>query len=123
MEKVITINNWWDGVLLGLAYFDGIVCIYERIFDETEDDYINEYYLSPVNSYEKAEILNEWEEWCKAVSTGDLSSYYSAHLNNLSINKILKNSTSKRKYRKKARFTGRFENGHIPTDYYVEWYD
>lgn len=123
MGKVITINNWWNGPLLGLAYFDGIVCIYERVFDETKDDYLDEYDLLPINDYEKAEILNEWEEWCKAVSTGDLETYYSTHLNKDSIGRILKNSTFKRKYRKKARFKGRFETGCIPIDYDVEWYD
>lgn len=31
-EKVITIHNWWDGPLTGLAYYHNILCIYERIF-------------------------------------------------------------------------------------------
>lgn len=26
------------------VYFDDIVCIYERVFDEVKDDYIYEYY-------------------------------------------------------------------------------
>jgi len=123
MGKVITINNWWDGPILGLAYFDNIVCIYERIFDETKDDYIDEYYLSPVNDYEKTEILAEWEEWCKAVSIRDLNSFYSIHLNEHAIDRILRNSILKRKYRKKARFKGQFETGFVPIDYNAEWYD
>lgn len=62
MEKVITISNWWGGPLEGLAYYNGIVCIYERIFDEGLDDYIDEYYLPPVTNNEKDEIISDWQE-------------------------------------------------------------
>lgn len=48
--KVITINCWWDGPIYGLAHYNGIVCIYERIFDEIKDDWNDEYYLTPINS-------------------------------------------------------------------------
>ena len=123
MEKVITISNWFDGPLEGLAYFNGIVCIYERIFDEATDEYIDEYYLTPVTDNERDEIMADWQEWCNAYSNNDLESYYQKHLNNKAINRVLSNSESRRSYRKKAKFTGRFENGFIPVDYCVEWYD
>jgi hypothetical protein len=123
MEKVITISNWWDGPLEGLAYYNGIVCIYERIFDEGLDDYIDEYYLTPVTNNEKDEIISDWQEWCNAVSNNDLESYYKKYLKNRAIDRVINNSKFKRKYRKKAKFSGRFENGYIPVDYYAEWYD
>ena len=123
MEKVITISNWWDGPLEGLAYCNGIVCIYERIFDEGLDDYIDEYYLTPVTNNEKDEIISDWQEWCNAVSNNDLESYYKKHMKNRAIDRVINNSKFKRKYRKKAKYSGRFENGYIPVDYYAEWYD
>lgn len=122
MEKVITINNWWDGPLLGLANYNGLVCIYEKIFDETIDEYIDEYYLTPIDDYEKDEIMLEWKKWCNAFLSGNSDSFYQEYLNNDSISKALINSNSKRKYRKKARFHGQFDNGFIPVDYHVEWY-
>lgn len=50
MEKVITISEWWDGPLRGLAYYNGDVCIYERFFDEAEDEWSDDYYLTPIDS-------------------------------------------------------------------------
>ena len=43
MEKVITIFDWWDGPLCGLASYKGSICIYERIFDEIRDEWSDEY--------------------------------------------------------------------------------
>ena len=104
MEKVITINDWWDGPLLGLAYYNGIVCIYERVFDETIDDFSNEYYLTPINSDFENEILKEWQEWCDAVSANALNDYYASHSNLRAINNAIERNKSKKKYRKKAIF-------------------
>lgn len=124
MGKVITINNWFDGPMTGLVYFDDIVCIYERVFDEKKDDYIDEYYLTPINDDENAEIMKEWDEWCNAVAVKEKDAYYASHLNNHAIDKILKNSNSKRKFRKKAIFLpGKIEDGWIPIDYNIEWKD
>ena len=123
MEKVISISNWFDGPLEGLAYYNGIVCIYERVFDEALDEYIDEYYLTPVTDNEKDEMMSEWREWCNAYSNNDTDSYYKAHLKDRAIDRVLINSEFRRAYRKKAKFDGRFEKGFIPVEYYVEWYD
>ena len=123
MEKVITINNWWDGPQNGLAYFNGIVCIYERIFDEAKDDWSDEYYLTPVSSDLQNEILNEWREWCEAVSSDKLDEYYAAHSDNRAIEKVLEQTKDKRLYRKKGVFSGRYEAGFVPVEYTVEWFD
>lgn len=121
MEKVITINNWWDGPLYGLAYYNDVVCIYERIFDEIDDEWSDEYYLTPINSDLQNEILNEWQEWCVAVSSGTLKDYYTSHSNSSVIENAIEISKSKRQYRKKAVFKGRHGDGFIPIDYTVEW--
>ncbi len=123
MDKVITINNWWDGALLGLAYFENSVCIYERIFDDVKDDWTDEYYLTPVSENEFSQIMADWAEWCHAVGVGDCDSYYQKHLHDSPINLILENSDSKRKYQKKAVFKGTFGDGYIPIDYYAQWND
>lgn len=122
MEKVISINDWWDGPLLGLAYYNGVMCIYERVF--IEDEYINEYILTPISKKEEISVMCEWQEWCNAVSSNELDSYYKSHLNTeKKIYNIIKHPTQNIKYRKKARFKGTFKNGYIPIDYHVEWFD
>lgn len=124
MSKVITINNWWDGPIEGLAYFDDVVCIYERIFDETMDEWGNEYYLTPVNAEEQKIIMNDWKDWCAAVDgKTDLDVYYAAHPHPTVMDTILKNNPLKRKYRKRATFKGELREGYIPVDVNVEWSD
>ena len=123
MEKIITIHNWWDGSLTGLAYYNGLVCIYERVFDEDLDEYIDEDYLTPVTDDEKDEIMADWQEWCNAYSNGNLELYYKNYLENNSIVRIVINSKLRRTYRKKAKFEGRFEGGFMPVDYCLKWYD
>lgn len=124
MEKVLTINCWWDGPQNGLAYFNGIVCIYERIFDEVRDDWSDEYYLTPITPDLQNEILNEWNEWCEAVSSGKLDEYYAVHsTDNNVIKTALEKTKDKKLYRKKAAFCGRYDAGFVPVDYAVEWFD
>ena len=42
MDKVLTINDWWDGPVMGLATYNGVICIYIRVFDVPEDEYLDE---------------------------------------------------------------------------------
>lgn len=121
MEKVMTIHDWWDGPLNGLAYYNGFVCIYERIFDKTKDDWSDEYYLTPIDSVLQNELLNEWYEWCDAVSSDSLDKFYASHSTSKNIENAIEKSKHKRAYRKKAVFNGRFVNGYIPIDFTVEW--
>lgn len=121
MEKVITIDYWWDGPLIGLAYYNGVVCIYERIFNEIEDEWSDEYYLTPIDSNLQNEIMNEWQEWCSAVSSDTIEDYFALHSNSKTIKNAIERSKFKRQYRMKAVFKGQHGAGFIPIDYTVEW--
>lgn len=123
MDKVLTINDWWDGPVIGLATCNGVICIYIRIFDIPTDEYGDEYFLTPIDDAEAEMIMGEWNEWCAACSKNDLDTFYKKHLNNHSIDQILENSSEKNKYRKKATFTGSIGKGWIPVDCRVEWHD
>jgi len=123
MDKVLTINDWWDGPVTGLATYNGVVCIYIRIFDISIDEYGNEYFLTPIDDAEVEMIMSEWNEWCAACSKNDLDSFYKKYRNNHSIDQVLENKSGKNKYRKKAAFTGSIEKGWIPADYRVEWHN
>ena len=66
--------------------------------------------------------MKEWEEWCNAVDSKELDKFYSSHLNNYAIDRILKNSDLKRKFRKEVLFfSGKIDDGWIPVDYNIEW--
>ena len=122
MEKVITINAWWDGPLIGLAYYNDRICIYDRVFDEDLDDYIDEYNLLPITETEKDMIMAVWKKWCDAVNNNDLDGYYKEYGGDDFIFKVLMNSDNKTISRKKARFEGTLGSGYIPVDYNVEWF-
>ncbi len=123
MDKVITIHDWWDGPVIGLATYDDVICIYHRIFDTQIDDYGDEYFLTPIDDAEVEMLMDEWNEWCVACSKNTLDAFYEKYLNNRLINQILEKYSEKNKYRKKAIFTGSIGKGWIPVDYHVEWHD
>jgi len=120
MEKVMTIFDWWDGPLCGLAAFEGSVCIYERIFDEDEDDWSSEYYLTPIDDDSVNLLLEDWNIWCKKIQVGECLDDYSSDSKCLYRN-IIESSSQKRAYRRTAVFNGRFGKGYIPIDYSVKW--
>lgn len=120
MDKVITIFDWWDGPLCGLATYQECTCIYERIFDAAKDDWSNEYYLTPIEEETANSLLEEWSAWCETVRNKELSDYYSLS-NNALYHNAVEAAVQKRVYKKAAAFCGRFDKGFIPVDYSVEW--
>lgn len=62
MDKILTLDNWWDGSLLGLCTFDDSYCVFERIFSEEHDDWSNEYHLTPVDETAAQKVLENWTD-------------------------------------------------------------
>ena len=120
MDRVITIYDWWDGPLRGLATYKEFICIYERIFDEGKDDWSNEYYLTPINEDTVNLLLKDWAAWCETIRN-------KAGIANRSpvgrdvYHKTAELSAHKRAYRRTAAFYGCFDRGFVPIDYQVEW--
>lgn len=120
MEKVITIYDWWDGPLCGLATYKEFICIYERIFNETEDNWSDEYYLTPIDEDAVNLLLNDWAVWCETIQNEEVFNYYSSCNKNIYYN-VIESSAHKRAYKRIAVFYGCFDKGYIPLDYGVEW--
>ena len=121
MEKVITIFDWWDGPLCGLASHKGSICIYERIFDEIRDEWSDEYYLTPIEEADVNTLLRDWNRWRDTVQNErPLDSYYSLE-DKADYLRIIELSEQKRAYKKVTVFHGRYDKGYIPIEYYVEW--
>jgi hypothetical protein len=125
MDNVLTISDWWDGPVMGLATYNDVICIYSRVFDipEPEDEYLDEYFLTPISDAEVKMIMNEWNEWCVACSKNDLDSFYKKYQHNHALHRVWEKSCEKDKYRKRATFTGSIGSGFIPVDLCVEWHD
>jgi len=64
-DRVITINDYYDGPRLGIAEFDGIPHIYEAEFDHSNDECGDTYFLSPIGQELLALVLEDWGIWCR----------------------------------------------------------
>ena len=59
MGTVLTLDDWWDGPLWGMATYGNQTCIFERVFSEEIDDYLDQYYLTPVSD-EQGQCFIGW---------------------------------------------------------------
>ena len=59
-EKVHTVSNYWDGPVLGVADIDGAPHVYEKIFSEEEDKYIDRYRVMPIDQELYSLLMESW---------------------------------------------------------------
>ena len=59
-DRVLTINDYYDGPRLGIAEVKGVPHIYEAEFDQSTDEYGDTYLLSPVDEELLALVLEDW---------------------------------------------------------------
>jgi hypothetical protein len=65
VDRVFTINDYYDGPRLGIAEVSGIPHIYEAEFDHSTEEYGDTYFLSPVEKELLALVIEDWEIWCR----------------------------------------------------------
>ncbi|WP_157615501.1 hypothetical protein [Rhizobacter sp. Root404] len=74
-DRVLTINDYFDGPRLGIAEVAGIPHIYEAEFDHSSEDYGDTYFVSPVDADLLSLVLEDWEifsRWNAARLLGDV---------------------------------------------------
>jgi len=64
-DRVLTINDYYDGPRLGIAELDGIPHIYEAEFDQSSDEYGDRYFLSLIDQELLAAVMEDWAIWCR----------------------------------------------------------
>ena len=64
-DRVLTINDYYDGPRLGVAELDGVSHIYEAEFDHSSDDYGDMYFLSPIDPALLTLVLEDWAIWLR----------------------------------------------------------
>ena len=64
-DRVLTVNDYYDGPRLGVAELDGLPHVYESEFDHNADEYRNTYFLSPIAPDLLALVLEGWEIWLR----------------------------------------------------------
>jgi hypothetical protein len=64
-ERVLTVNDYYDGPRLGVAELDGVPHFYEAEFDHSADEYGDTFFLSPVPADLLALVLEDWAIWLR----------------------------------------------------------
>lgn len=64
-DRVLTINDYYDGPRLGIAELRGLPHIYEAEFDHSTEEFGDTYFLSPVDPELLALVLEDWEIWLR----------------------------------------------------------
>lgn len=114
-DKVITIHDYYDGIVLGVATFHGAPCIYESDFYETGNAASDLFYLTPIEPDVLHLILEEWEKWIQYMQTHQSAAGWQEQ-NKIDLHDIAKQSADYRKYLRHGRFQGSYPNFHSPLD-------
>jgi len=64
-EKVVTVTNWYDGPLEGVAYCKGELCAFTRNFDFEADEYFTFFNLTLVDERWLSLIEESWAIWLR----------------------------------------------------------
>jgi hypothetical protein len=75
-DRVLTVNEYYDGPRLGVAELNGIAHVYEAEFDHNSDEYGDTYFLSPIDEGLLGLVLEDWAIWCRwhsAYGRGDVT--------------------------------------------------
>jgi len=64
-DRVYTVNDYYDGPVLGVADYQGQPHIYEKQFDIDEDEYTNRFLLSQIDPALFSWVMEDWGIWLR----------------------------------------------------------
>ena len=64
-DRVLTVQDYYDGPCLGITELSGVPHIYEREFDRDADEFNDTYFLSPIANDLLVLVLEDWEIWLR----------------------------------------------------------
>ena len=65
MDKIYTVDDYYDGPVSGVADLNGKPHYYECIFDEETDEYSKVYRLSPISENTLRLVQEQWDIWLR----------------------------------------------------------
>ena len=108
MDKVLTIHDYYDGILMGVASMNGTPCIYESFRYEPEQTDSDWFHLTPISESTLELIMHNWEMLVQWGETHDSFDSWNSE-NDLDLAKLAKASESYRKYVRHGKFHGNFK--------------
>lgn len=64
-DRILTVNDYYDGPRLGIAEVHGVAHIYQAEFDHSTEAYGDTYFVSPIDPALLALVLEDWEIWLR----------------------------------------------------------
>lgn len=122
LDRILTLENYWDGPQHGLCTFNGEYCVYERIFSEELDEFSDYYYLTPVSETIAQKKLEIWHKWCEFMSNGGNAGDWKCDVDTEDL-KITESTPLYREFKKLAVFRSVFP-GSVSEEFnelFVEW--
>jgi len=111
-DKVLTIYDYYDGILMGVATFDNAPCIYESFRYEAGQKSSDLFYLTPIDDNTYQIIMKEWELFIQWGETHESFDSWGEE-NDIdlveNLTKIAKESKKYRQHIRHGKFNGRFK--------------
>jgi hypothetical protein len=64
-ERVVAIYEFYDGPRRGVAFLDGKLYFFDSVFEEVEDNYSEEFDLTPIDEALLPLIEEDWRIWTR----------------------------------------------------------
>ncbi|WP_205944916.1 hypothetical protein [Pelagibius litoralis] len=64
-ERVVTIEDFYDGPRGGVAFLNGRLHVFESVFDKARDEYSEEFNLTPIDEALLPLIEEKWKIWTR----------------------------------------------------------
>jgi hypothetical protein len=64
-QRVLICTDFHDGPLVGIAEVNGAAHLYERQFDPEQDEYSDQFKLTPLKPHVLAFMLEDWGFWTR----------------------------------------------------------
>jgi|GEM_PF-948908 len=117
IDKVITVHDYYDGILMGVATFDKAPCIYESLRYGAGQLSSDLFYLTPIDGDALQIIMEEWEfliQWGKNHESFDSWTEETDIDLVENLTKISKESKKYRQHIRHGKFNGKFKlDSHI----------
>jgi hypothetical protein len=65
LDRVLTVNDYYDRPRFGVAEYRGVPDIYEADFDNNSDEYGDTYFLSPIEQELLELVFEDWAIWLR----------------------------------------------------------
>lgn len=122
IDRVLTIHDFWDGPVLGVATLDGVPCIYESHY-YNDGEPTDLFYLTPLDGDAFNLAMQDWAAWLQWMAEHK-SAVGWQNQKQLDLQTLAKQSADYRRHSKRGNFQGTYQNFYSPIENFnVTWFE